>query len=81
MKAEYDFSKGRRGQVVPTPGKSRITIYVDDQIIARFKAESARTGIGCETLINEALAQYVGKGEKPMTDVAEGGGSPQGRLR
>ena len=26
MKAEYDFSKGRRGQAVPTKGKTRITI-------------------------------------------------------
>ena len=34
MKAEYDFSKGRRGQAVPTKGKTRITIYIDDQIVA-----------------------------------------------
>lgn len=57
MKAEYDFSKGRRGQAVPTKGKTRITIYIDDQILAAFKAESARTGLGYRTLINEALAQ------------------------
>jgi hypothetical protein len=36
MKAEYDFSKGRRGQAVPTKGKTRITIYIDDQIVAAF---------------------------------------------
>jgi uncharacterized protein (DUF4415 family) len=67
MKAEYDFSKGRRGQAVPTTGKNRITIYLDDQILAAFKAESARTGTGYQTLINEALAQHIGKAEKPMT--------------
>jgi len=67
MKAEYDFSKGRRGQAVPTKGKSRITIYLDDQILAAFKAESARKGIGYQTLINEALAQHIGAAEKPMT--------------
>jgi hypothetical protein len=64
MKAEYDFSKGRRGQAVPTKGKTRITIYIDDQIVAAFKAESARTGIGYQTLINAALGQHPGYGRK-----------------
>jgi len=67
MKAEYDFSKGRRGQAVPTKGKTRITMYMDDQILAAFKAESARTGIGYQTLINDALGQHVGTATKPMT--------------
>ena len=67
MKAEYDFSKGRRGQAVPTKGKTRITIYIDDQILAAFKADSGRKGIGYQTLINEALAQHIGTAEKPMT--------------
>jgi predicted DNA binding CopG/RHH family protein len=67
MKDEYDFSKGRRGQAVATSGKTRITIYIDDQILAAFKAKSAKTGIGYQTLINEALAQHIGVAEKPMT--------------
>ena len=67
MKAEYDFSKGRRGQAVPTKGKTRIRIYIDDRILAAFKAESARKGIGYQTLIHEALAQHIGTAEKPMT--------------
>jgi len=67
MKGEYDFSKGRRGQVVPTKGKTRITIYIDDQIVAAFKAESARTGVGYQTLINEALGQHLGTNERPIT--------------
>jgi hypothetical protein len=37
MKKVYDFSKGKRGAVVPTSGKTRITIYVDDAVIKRFK--------------------------------------------
>ena len=67
MKAEYDFSKGRRGQAVPTKGKTRINIYIDDQIVAAFKTESARKGIGYQTLINEVLGQHLGIAEKPMT--------------
>ena len=41
--------------------------YIDDQIVAAFKAESARMGIGYQTLINEALGQHLGTAEKPMT--------------
>jgi uncharacterized protein (DUF4415 family) len=67
MKVEYDFSKRRRGEAVPMKGKARITIYIDDQILAAFKGASARTGVGYQTLINEALAQQVGTAEKPMT--------------
>jgi uncharacterized protein (DUF4415 family) len=58
MKKLVDFSRGRRGGVVPTRGKTRITIYLDDAIIERFKTLSARTGKGYQTLINEALASY-----------------------
>ena len=67
MKKAYDFSKGKRGAVVPTSGKTRITIYVDDAVIRRFKAASEKTGKGYQTLINEALKSYVGLTEQPVT--------------
>lgn len=47
----YDFSKGKRGAVNHPPGKTRITIYLDDGILKRFKAESERNGKGYQTLI------------------------------
>ena len=35
MKREYDFSKAKRGPVIPAPkGKTRITIRLDDDVIA-----------------------------------------------
>jgi hypothetical protein len=35
MKREYDFSNGKRGPVVPLPkGKTRITIRLDEEVIA-----------------------------------------------
>lgn len=67
MKKVYDFSKGKRGAVIPTIGKTRITIYLDDAILRRFRAESERTGKGYQTLINEALKSYVGLTEQPVT--------------
>ena len=58
MKKAVDFSRGRRGAVISTRGKTRITIYLDQAIIERFKDMSEKTGKGYQTLINEALASY-----------------------
>src|SRR3989449_1659083 len=55
MKRVYDFSKGKRGAVIPTTGKTRITIYIDDATLKRFKTESEKSGKGYQTLINDAL--------------------------
>ncbi len=67
MKKEYNFSKGKRGAVIPQVGKTRITIYLDDEILNRFKAQSETTGKGYQTLINDALNSYLGLTEKPLT--------------
>lgn len=67
MKKAYDFSKAKRGAVMSSTGKTRITIYVDDVVIKRFKAQSEKTGKGYQTLINEALKSYVGLTEQPVT--------------
>ena len=67
MKKVYDFSKGKRGAVIPTTGKTRITIYLDDAVLKRFKAESQRTGKGYQTLINDVLKGHLGLIEQPVT--------------
>jgi len=67
MRKVYDFSKGKRGAVIPTTGKTRITIFLDDAILKRFKAQSEKTGKGYQTLINEALQSYLGLTEQPVT--------------
>jgi len=67
MKKVYDFSKGKRGAVIPTTGKTRITIYMDDTILKRFKAQSEKTGKGYQTLINEALNSYLGLTKQLVT--------------
>ena len=39
MKDEYDFSQGKRGAVEPiSPGKTRITIRLDDDVLQWFLA-------------------------------------------
>ena len=68
MKRIYDFSKGKRGAVIPTTGKTRITIYLDDAILRRFKGQSQKTGKGYQTLINDALKSYLGLTDQPITE-------------
>jgi hypothetical protein len=57
MKKEYDFSKGRRGAVVPTPaGKTRVTIRLDNDVLAWFRDRVDQAGGGnYQSLINQAL--------------------------
>ncbi len=67
MKKEYDFSKAKRGAVVSSAGKTRITIYLDDEIVRRFKLKSEKTGKGYQTLINEALNSHLGVNDEALT--------------
>jgi uncharacterized protein (DUF4415 family) len=61
MKPEYDFSKGRRGAVLPLPpGKERITIRLDSDILDWFRAQaSAQGGGNYQTMINQALRTFI----------------------
>ena len=59
MREEYDFSKGKRGAIIPSTGKTRITIYLDDDILANFKEQAETKGIGYQTLINDVLKQHI----------------------
>ena len=68
MKDEYDFSRGKRGAVLPVAaGKTRITIRIDNDILEWFRAAVERAGGGnYQTLINEALRQYIRSQEEPL---------------
>jgi hypothetical protein len=67
MKAEYDFSKGKRGALMPSKGKTRITIYIDDAVLDEFRVRAERAGTGYQTMMNEALKAFLEKSEKPVT--------------
>ena len=71
MKKEYDFSKGRRGAVVTaTPGKTRITIRLDDEVLAWFRNLVNESGGGnYQTLINKALREYISRQQEPLETV------------
>ena len=67
MKAEYDFSKGKRGAVVTDAGKSRITIFLDNDILSEFKQRAEKTGKGYQTLINDTLKADLKDSTTPLT--------------
>jgi uncharacterized protein (DUF4415 family) len=67
MKKEYDFSRGKRGAALSNAGKTRVTIYLDNKVLQRCKAESEKTGKGYQTLMNEALSQKGTVNERPAT--------------
>lgn len=67
MKAEYDFSKAKRGAVIPPTGKTRITIFLDDDILAAFRERADVQGKSYQTLINETLRATIQPGQAPLT--------------
>jgi uncharacterized protein (DUF4415 family) len=71
MRKEYDFSKGKRGAVIPSPGKTRITIMLDAEVLEHFRSHAEAQGAGYQTLINTALkaevARHKQKDSEPLT--------------
>jgi uncharacterized protein (DUF4415 family) len=70
MKDHYDFSKGKRGAVLPTPGKERITIRLDTDILDYFRDQVDQAGGGnYQTAINTVLREHVeGKRTAPQIE-------------
>ncbi len=66
MRKEYDFSKATRGPVISPKGKSRITIYIDNEVLEEFRNRSDTTGRGYQTMINDALREYLEKSTRPL---------------
>ena len=61
VKKEYDFSRGKRGPLIPAePGKTRVTIRIDTRILDHFRRLVNEAGGGnYQTLINDALREYI----------------------
>jgi uncharacterized protein (DUF4415 family) len=70
MKKQYDFTKAKRGAVIPTPpGKTRITIRLDDDVLDWFRSEVHKADGGSyQTLINHALREYMTEKTEPLEE-------------
>ena len=59
MRKEYDFSEAKRGAIIASPGKTLITIMLDDDVIEFFRTRAEAAGTGYQTMINTALKSLV----------------------
>ena len=68
MRAEYDFSKGKRGAVILQKGKTRISIFIDNAVLDEFRTRAEKAGTGYQTMMNEALRKYLSESDRPVTE-------------
>lgn len=69
MKTEYDFSQGRRGAVHPSPGKTRITIRIDDDVLQWFRDQViSQSGGSYQSMMNDVLRHYVLTQHEPLEE-------------
>ena len=70
MKDEYDFRHGKRGAVIPQTGKTRITIYIDNDVLEAFRSRAESSGTGYQTMMNQALREYLDKSSVPVDETS-----------
>lgn len=60
---DIDFSRAKRGAIAkPEPGKTKISIRLDNAVIEFFRAAVDKAGGGnYQTLINEALLEHINR--------------------
>ena len=69
MRDEYDFSKAKRGVVVPTTDKTRITIRIDDDVLEWFRKQVYETGGGSyQAMMNHALRESMEQQVEPLEE-------------
>ena len=70
MRAEYDFSKAERKALIPTKGKTRISIFIDNAVLDAFRTKAESAGVGYQTMMNEALKQFLSETGRPITETS-----------
>jgi len=66
----HHFSKARLGAIEKLlPGKTRITIRIDNEVLEWFRAKvNNEGGDNYQTMINDALLEHIKKEIKPLED-------------
>ena len=65
MKNESDFLHGKRGSVLNTKNKTRVTMYLDNDVLEAFRSKADEVGKGYQTLINDTLREHA-SGSEPI---------------
>lgn len=73
MKDEYDFTNARRATEIEhlnrlRAGKTRVSIMIDDEMLAAFRERAEARGMGYQTLINQVLRDFLE--QTPITEDA-----------
>ncbi len=68
MKKEYDFTNAKRGAVLAAaPGKTRVTIRLDNGVLDWFRGQVDEAGGGnYQTLMNAALMEHIARRREPL---------------
>lgn len=64
MKTDYDFSTAASSATRHVKRKTRITIYLDDEVLEEFRSLSEQSGKGYQTLINAALRNRIAQAQQ-----------------
>ena len=59
MRQEYDFSESKRGPILRSTGKTRVTMYLDNDVIEAFREKGDELGRGYQSLINDTLKECI----------------------
>ena len=65
MSKTPDLSKAKRGPVLSNSGKTRVTMYLDNDVLGAFRDEAEQLGVGYQTLINQTLKKHLTR-DKPL---------------
>lgn len=55
----HDYDNLKRGAVIPATGKTRVTMYLDDDVIEFFRQRATKNGRGYQTEINAELREAM----------------------
>ena len=68
MRTNYDFSKAKRGPVLRVPpGKTRITIRIDDDVLEWYRKQVHAAGGGSyQAMMNKALRDCMERQDEPL---------------
>ena len=67
MKDSYDFLNAKRGPIIDPEGKTRVTVWVDDDVLAAFRSLAVQEDKGYQALMNDALRLHNRDSTDPIT--------------
>ena len=71
MKSNYDFSKGKRGAVVPKGTKISLCIRLDPRALLWLQERAEESHMGYQTFLNNFLLEQWSRDQSTNTTVIE----------